>query len=107
MICTKQTGFLVQVTDGTQIAANDLKVCVLSDVVFRHFKHAKMEVSDRAEGTTSHKDDRGLLWIMNDSCKAMMGERIVGRVGEIIGRARWGVHEMWGRVKDVVGPSKR
>lgn len=49
MLSTQKTCFLVHVTDRTEIATNDFKVSVLSNVVLGHFKHAEMEICYGAE----------------------------------------------------------
>jgi len=54
----EETRLDVLVAHGGEIAADDLKVCVLADVVSSHLKHAEMEVGDRAKGAACDEDDR-------------------------------------------------
>jgi len=48
-MCAKQTRFPIHVTDRTEIAADDLKISILANIVLCHFKHAEMQVGDWAE----------------------------------------------------------
>lgn len=60
MMSTEQTGFLVLITDGTEIASHDLEIGILSDIIPRHLEHAEMEIGYRAEGSTCDEYDGGL-----------------------------------------------
>lgn len=56
MLGTQEAGLLVHVTDGTEIASDDLIVCLLASIVFRHFKHAEVQVGDWTERTAGYKN---------------------------------------------------
>jgi len=52
-----------------------------------------MEIGDRAEGTTSYEDERGFVWIVDSAGEAVVGKRIVWRIGEAVdGVTRRRVH---------------
>ena len=53
---TQESGLLVHITDGTEIASDDLVVGLLPSVVFRHLKHAEVEVSDWTERTACYEN---------------------------------------------------
>ena len=89
MIRREQTGFLVLVADRTEVPADDLKVCVLADVVLGHLEHAEVEVGDGAEGAACDEDDRLLVWIAEGAGEAVRREGVVGRVGELDRRQGW------------------
>lgn len=63
---TKEPGLLVHITDRAQISTKDFEVCVLSDIVFGHLKHAQMEVGDWTERATCDENYRDLFWIAKD-----------------------------------------
>ena len=82
MATGEKSWFFVLVTDGAEVAADDLKVSVLSDVVFRHFEHSQMKIGDWAEGTTCDEDE-GLFRIVAECALETMGWKSVV----------WGVRE--------------
>ena len=88
MIRREQTGFLVLVADRTEVPADDLKVCVLADVVLGHLEHAQVEVGDGAEGAAGDEDDGLLLGGAEHARQAVSREGVVWRIREL-GR-RWG-----------------
>ena len=47
--CTEQSRLLIHVADRAEVSADDLKLGILSNVVFGHFEHSKMQVGDRTE----------------------------------------------------------
>ena len=55
MMRTKQARLFIHITDGTQISGYDLKVRVLPDVIFSHFKHAQVQIGDWAERPAGHE----------------------------------------------------
>ena len=87
MICREETGFLVLVAHRTEVAPDDLKFCILANVVLCHLKHAEMEVCDGAEGAACDEDDGLLLRIAEDAGETVDGEGVVGWVREL-GRRR-------------------
>ena len=56
MVGVDETGLLVLVADRAEVAADDLPVGVLADVVLGHLKHSEVEVGDWAEGAAG--DDK-------------------------------------------------
>lgn len=93
-MCAEQTRLVVFVAHRTQIAAHDLEVGVLPDIVLGHFEHSEVEVGDRTEGPTCDEDDGLLGRISKRFAKTMGCKGIVGRVGEHVGPAdgNEGVH---------------
>ena len=81
----EKTGFLVHITDGTEVTTKDLEFGVLSDVVLGHFEHPEMKISDRAERTACYEDDGMFLWIAENPRKAVRWKRIIWRVTQIAG----------------------
>lgn len=49
MMGAQEAGFLVLITDWTQVASNYFEIGVLSNIVFGHLKHAEMQVGNWAE----------------------------------------------------------
>ena len=82
MMCAEQAGLLVLVTDRAEVAADDLKVGVLADVVLGHFEHAEVEVCYGAEGAACDEDERLLLGVSEDSGETVGGELVIWRVRE-------------------------
>lgn len=82
MGCAQQTRFLVHVRHWTEIAANDLKVCVLPNIVLGHFKHPEVEISYGTEGSTCDQDDGGLVWISEHRGKTVMRKGVIWGVVE-------------------------
>lgn len=60
MFRTQQPWLLIHITDRTKVAAHNLIVGALADVVDGHFEHAEMKVGDWGEGAAGDEDD-GLL----------------------------------------------
>ena len=85
MTSTKKPRFLIHVAHRAQISTKNFKVSVLSDIVFRHLKHAQMKVSDGTERTTCNENYRRLAWIPNDSGKTMVREGVVWGIREFVG----------------------
>lgn len=96
----EKTRFLVLVTDGTKVTTDDLKVCVLSDVVLGHLEHAKVKVCDRAERAAGHQHDWSLLGIAKSGGKPVVRELVVRRVGEVLRRTRHSGHGGWYRERE-------
>lgn len=88
MICIEQTGFLVLITDWTEVASNNLEIGVLSNVILGHLEHAEMEVCDRTEGSACHENNRLLGWVTKDGVKTVVGKGIVGWICEC-------AHSVW------------
>lgn len=82
--CTKESRFLVHVAHRAEISTENFKVSVLSDIVFCHFKHAQMKVSDWTERTACHQNYGDLVWIANDGGKAMVRKGVVWRTRELL-----------------------
>ena len=80
MVCAEKPGLLVLVADRAEVAADNLEVGVLADVVLGHLEHAQVQVGDRAEGAACDKDHRLLVCIPKDGREPVGGERVVGRV---------------------------
>ncbi len=95
MATGEKSWFFVLVTDGAEVAADDLKVSVLSDVVFRHFEHSQMKVCDWAEGTTCYEDDGSFGGILKNTTETIVRERIVRRVGERFCQVNVGCSHGW------------
>ena len=77
MTSTEQPGFLVHVAHRAEITAKDLKVCVLPDIVFRHFEHAEVKVCDWAEGATCDKDYWSFVGVLECLREASMGKDVI------------------------------
>ena len=96
----QQTRFLVHVADWTEISTDDLKVCVLSNVVARHFEHSEMEIGNWRERPAGDEDDRLLGCILENSLQALAREAIVVwravRAHRGRGGGRWGTGEYVG-----------
>lgn len=76
------------ITDGAEICSDNLEVSVVSNIVFGHLEHSKMEVGDGAEGSTCYENDRLFSGVTEDCPEAVVGERIVGWIGKCIRSAR-------------------
>ena len=63
---TEETRFLVHVAHRAKISTKNLKVSILSDIVFCHLEHAQMKVSDWTERATCDQNYWDLVWIAND-----------------------------------------
>lgn len=79
MFRAQQPGLLVHVADRTEVAAHDLEVCALADVVDGHLEHAKMEVGDWGEGAAGDEDDGLLGGITECALEPVVGKHIVYR----------------------------
>lgn len=95
MLCTEQTGLLVHVAHGTEVAPDDLEIGVLADVVDGHLEHAEVEVCDGAEGAARDEDEGLLIGIAQRAGKAVSGELVVGGIGEGRLRVCLGAHDGW------------
>ena len=87
MMSAEQTRLVVLVAHWTEIAAHDLEVGVLPDIVLGHFEHAEMEVGDRTEGPARDEDDGLFGGISQHFADPVRGKGVVGRVGELVGLA--------------------
>lgn len=83
---TKEPRFLVHIAYRAQISTKDFEVGVLSDIVFRHLKHAQMKEGNWTERTACDENYGRLVWIANDSGKAMVREGVVWGVCEFLGK---------------------
>ena len=83
MFGAQEARLLVHITDWTEVASDDLVLGLLPSIVFGHLKHAKVQVSDWAEGTTGYEDERLLGRVSQDPLQAMGWERITLWVGEL------------------------
>lgn len=83
MIRRQESWLLVLVADRTEVAADDLKVCALTNVVLRHLEHPQMKVRDWAEGAACDEDYGLLVWVAERTGKAVGGERVALRVTEL------------------------
>jgi len=84
---TKEPWFLVHVAYRAQISTKNFEVSILSDIVFRHLKHAEVKVSDWTERTACHENYRSLVWIAKDSGKTMVREGVVWGICEFLSEA--------------------
>ena len=82
MIGREQTGFVVLVADRTQVAANDLEVSVLANVVLGHLEHAQVEIGYWTEGAACYQDHRLLVGIAESRLKTMVWEAVVWGICE-------------------------
>ena len=57
MFGTQEAGFLVHITDWTEVTSDNLVVCLLPSIVLRHFKHAEVQVGDWTERTAGYEDE--------------------------------------------------
>ena len=60
MLCTEKTGLLVLIAHRAEVAADNLEVGILANVVLGHLEHAEVKKRDRAEGPARYEDE-GLL----------------------------------------------
>lgn len=88
MLSGEKARFLVLVTDRTEIAPNNLKVCVVTTVVSGHLEHAQMEVCNWAERAACDQNYRLLGGISKDPIETVRGKGVAWWVGEV-GRGRW------------------
>ena len=89
MTSTEQSGFLVHVAHRAKITTKDLKICVLPDIVLRHFEHAEMEVCDWAKRATCDKDYWDFVGVLECLREAAMRESVIRGICE-------GLREMGG-----------
>jgi hypothetical protein len=80
---TQEAGLLVHVTDGTEVTSDNLVVGLLPSIVFRHLKHAEVQVGDWAERTAGYEDEWLFGRVPQDPLQAMDWERIARWVGEL------------------------
>ena len=66
MFGTQEARFFIHITDRTEITSDDLVVGLLPSIIFRHFKHAEVQVGDWAERTTGYEDEWLLGGISQD-----------------------------------------
>jgi hypothetical protein len=78
----EEPGLLVHVADRGEVAADDLKVGVLPDVVDGHLEHAEVEVGDGAERAARDEHDGLLSVVAEDLAEAVVGEGVVWGVVE-------------------------
>lgn len=86
VVCAEQARLLVLVAHGAEVAADDLKVGVLADIVDGHLEHAQVKERDRAEGPAGDEDDWLLVGVAEGAAQTVVREGIVWGVGE----RRWG-----------------
>jgi hypothetical protein len=77
MTSAEQPRFLVHVAHRAEVTAKDLEVCVLPDIVLRHFEHAKVEVCNWAKGSTCDEDNWGLGGVVEGPGKALVGKGVI------------------------------
>lgn len=94
MASAEETRFLVHIANRAEIATDDLKVGVLPDIVLGHFEHAKMEVGDWAEGTTSDEDYGSFVWVIEGGGDTVVRKGIIFRVCEGLCEMRGGGHRI-------------
>ncbi len=87
-MCAEKTRLLVLIADRGEVAANDLPVGILADVVLRHLEHAEVEVGDGAERAAGDEDYGLFLGVPEHAGEAVGRERVVWRVREA--GCRWG-----------------
>jgi len=92
MFRTQQARFHILVTDGTEVASDNLEVGILSAIVLGHFEHTKVQVRHWTEGATSYQDDRSLGRVSHDSIETVVRKRVIGRVCEP-GLGFWAGHD--------------
>ena len=90
---TQETRLLVHITDGTEVTSDNLVVGLLPSIIFRHLKHAEVQVGDWTERTACNEDERLLGGVSQDSLQAVDRERIATWVGEL---PRLGCHCLGG-----------
>ncbi len=93
VMCAEKARLLVLVAHWTEVAADDLEVGVLADIVLGHLEHAEVKVGDWAEGSTGDEDEGLLVRIAEDAGQAVRREGVIWRIRED-GWGRWwrGVH---------------
>jgi len=74
------------VRDWAHVAAHNIEISILADVVDGHLKHAEMEVGYGAERSTRDKDDGLLIWMALKKIEAVVRKRIAWRRGEARGQ---------------------
>lgn len=57
MFGTQESGFLVHITDRTEVTSDDLVVGLLPSVIFGHLKHAEVQIGDWAERAAGYEDE--------------------------------------------------
>lgn len=67
MVSTEKARLLVLVADRTEVAAHDLELGILADVIRGHFEDAEMEICEGREGAACDKDYRSLGRILEDA----------------------------------------
>jgi len=82
MTSAEQSGFLVHVAHRAEITTKDLKICVLPDIVLRHFEHAEMEVCDWAKRATCNKDYWDFVGVLECLREATMRKSVIRGIGE-------------------------
>ena len=65
MLSRSQSLLPVGIRHWGEVAANDLVVGVVFDVVTSHDEHAEMQECDRGEGSASYEKKRGLRWVVH------------------------------------------
>ena len=88
MLCAEKTRLLVLIAHRAEVAADNLEVGILADVVLGHLEHAEVKVGDGAEGNTCDEDDRLLLGIAEHAREAVGREGVVWRIREVRRRGR-------------------
>ena len=77
MVGTEEAGLLVLVADRAEVAADDLPVGVLANVVLGHLEHAEVKVGDGAEGSAGDEDDGLLVRIPEEAGEAVGWECVI------------------------------
>jgi len=83
MFGTQEARLLVHITDRTEVTSDNLVVGLLPGIVFRHLKHAEVQVGDWTERATCYEDEWLLGRVSHDPLEAMGWERITLWAGEL------------------------
>jgi hypothetical protein len=86
MLGAEKTGFLVHVTDGTEVTTQNLEICVLANIVLGHFEHTEVEICDWAERATGDQHDWSLVRIAERAGEPMVRKLVVRRIREVLRR---------------------
>ena len=80
MLCAEKARLLVLIAHRAEVAAYNLEVGILADVVLGHLKHSEVEVSNWAEGAAGDEDDGLLVRIPEEAGEAVGWECVIWRI---------------------------
>ena len=91
---TQEAGLLVHITDGAEVTSDNFVVGLLPSIIFRHLKHAEVQVGDWTERAACYEDEWLLGGVSQDPLYAVDRERIAIWIGEL---PRLGCHWLGGK----------